>query len=147
MDPVEFYEFARATLRSRRPVDCRVAIGRAYYAVFNVAAKLLRQAGCKIDDGPQGHGQAFNYLLSVTSVPSVVDAGSWMRDTRGSRNKADYKLDDTTVEHFPTADLIVTEAGQHIQELNTAFKGSSLRQVTADLALYKEKMQPGYKGQ
>ena len=73
MDPVEFFEFTRATLKcNKRAVDCRVAIGRAYYSVFNVAAQLLRQSGYKIDDGPQGHGQAFNFLLNVTSVSDRI---------------------------------------------------------------------------
>jgi hypothetical protein len=143
MDPAEFHAFAVATLRNKRPVDCRVAIGRAYYAVFNVAAQLLRRGGCKIDDGPQGHGQAFNFLLNVASNPDVVDAGSWMRDTRSSRNKADYKLDDVTVEHFLTAELIVTEAGSHIEALRVAFREPSLPGIIADLNIYKQKMQAG----
>ena len=51
------------------------------------------------------------------------------------------------VEHFPTADLIVTEAGQHIQELRAAFKDAIFtHRVLADLTLYKQKMQPGYRG-
>ena len=145
MDAEEFQRFALATVKGGRPVDCRVAISRAYYAIFNVAGDLLRSAGCPIGFGADAHGKVPQHLLSVVADPAVAKAGSWIGEMKGVRNKADYRMSDTLIEYAPTAELWVREAGHHIAALKTAFAGANRASILADLRSYEAKMQPGYR--
>ena len=145
MDPEEFQRFALATVKGGRPVDCRVAISRAYYAIFNVAADLLRNAGCTIGFGPDAHGKVPQHLPSVTADPAVRMEGSWIGEMKGVRNKADYRMTDTLIEYAPTAELWVRESARHIAALKAAFAGANRAGILADLRSYEAKMQPGYR--
>ncbi len=145
MDPESFQRFAEATVKGGRPVDCRVAIGRAYYAIFNVAADLLRNAGCTIGFGADAHGKVPQHLLSVTADPAVAKAGSWIGEMKGVRNKADYRMAETLIEYSPTAELWVREAAHHITALKAAFAGANRARILADLRSYEAKMQPGFR--
>ena len=145
MDPEEFQHFALSTVKGGRPVDCRVAISRSYYAVFNVAGDLLRSAGCSISFGADAHGKVPQHLLSVTTEPAIVKAGSWIGEMKGVRNKADYRMTDTLIEHPPTAELWVREASHYIAVLKSAFAGANRVRILGDLRSYEAKMQPGYR--
>jgi hypothetical protein len=145
MDPEDFQRFALTTLQGGRPVDCRVAISRAYYAIFNVAADLLRNAGCTISFGTDAHGKVPQHLLSVAANPAVAKAGSWIGEMKGVRNKADYRMADATIEYRPTAELWVREASNHIAAMKAAFAGTNRAGILADLRSYEAKMQPGYR--
>ena len=70
MDPRDFHSQAVALLRGGRPVDCRSAISRAYYAAFHVAAQLLRTNGFSILENHTAHEQVTRHLLGSTSKHS-----------------------------------------------------------------------------
>ncbi len=145
MNPEDFQEFALAIIKGGRPVDCRVALSRSYYAVFNVAADLLRQAGCNIGFGADAHGKIPQHLLSVAADSDLPKAGSWLGEMKGVRNKADYRMSDTLIENRPTAELWIREASNQIAVLKAAFAGVNRAAILADLRLYETKMQPGYR--
>lgn len=137
MDPEEFQRFAMETIKGGRPVDCRVAIGRAYYSVFNVAADLLRNAGCTISFGADAHGKVAQHLLSIAVAPVIAKAGSWIAQMKGLRNKADYRMDDSQTEHAPTAELWTREASHYITALKDGFAGTNRTRILADLRSYE----------
>src|SRR4051794_25133410 len=58
MDPRDFHALAaRLTAGTApAPADCRTAINRSYYAVFNVAAEHLRSMGFPVGKGAAAHG-------------------------------------------------------------------------------------------
>lgn len=139
MGPEEFLLFAEKTVQGARPVDHRVAIGRAYYGLFNFAAELLRSCQCNIPENPGAYGAVRDYLLAVTCQQTVMDAGSWIGDAKGARNKADYNLTDKKIEGRNLANLLVQEARIHFNNLTTTFAQNRL-EIIADLRAYQEKI-------
>lgn len=107
--PRDFLAVAAELVRVGRPAYCSTAIGRAYYAAFNVAAELLRNAGFTIGKGPQGHGDVVKHLLGCGDA-TVRRAGSQIDDLRAMRKKADYRMDATDVEDARTAAALVIGA-------------------------------------
>lgn len=105
------------------PVNHRVALGRAYYCAFNVAAELLRAAGCQIPQNAGAHGVICRLLQEVKCDPTVYAAGAWINSARGVRNKADYELFDTKVEGRNLAERFVLSARKHVTALRSAFAG------------------------
>lgn len=66
MDPRDFHALAvrLATGTAPAAADCRTAISRAYYAVFNVAAEHLRGMGFPIGKGAAAHGEVQKCLAN-----------------------------------------------------------------------------------
>lgn len=123
MKAEEFLNFAEATVKGGAPVHFRVAIGRAYYGAFNVAAELLRAAGCHIPNNAGAHGVVCRLLQEVKCDLTVYEAGAWINSGRGVRNKADYELLDRKVEGKNIAERFVLSARHHVTALRVAFTG------------------------
>lgn len=138
MDPRAFHEVAEEVARVGRPAHARTAIGRAYYAAFNVAAGILRDNGFTIGKGPQGHGDVVKHLLGASDA-AVRRVGSQVDDLRGRRNKADYRMDATDVEDPKTAVALVAEAGRLITTLEAAFSGPDHAAIVASIQDWKRK--------
>ena len=87
MDPAEFLRFASNTIKRGRPVDCRVAVSRAYYGVFNIARQVL---GNDLPDyflwSPR-HFTAFSATLS-----GVGAAGAQLESDRNNSMYANWFL-------------------------------------------------------
>jgi hypothetical protein len=93
MDPHDFLSLA-AELVAGTAVDaakCRTAIGRSYYAVFNVAGDHLRGLGFVIGKGAAAHGEV-QKCLSNCGEPALAAVASKLNDLHTSRNRADYQL-------------------------------------------------------
>src|SRR5271163_4382234 len=57
MDPRDLLDLARKLALGATAADRRTAVGRSYYAVFNVAAEHLRTLGFRISRGAAAHGE------------------------------------------------------------------------------------------
>ena len=137
MDPRDFHSQAVALLRGGRPVDCRSAISRAYYAAFHVAAQLLRTNGFSILENHTAHEQVTRHLLG-SGDPTVMAIASQLGDLRGMRNKADYRLALATVGNVKTAQVWVAAAGQHIETLTQAFAGPNRDSIVEAIGRWKK---------
>jgi hypothetical protein len=138
MDPRAFHTQAVDLLRGGQPADCRSAISRAYYAAFNVAAALLRANGFPILENHTSHEQVRRHLLGSNNA-GVMGVGSQLGDLRGMRNKADYKLALSAVEDVRAAQVVVTTAGKHIRDLDSAFTGPDRERIVAAILEWKKK--------
>jgi uncharacterized protein (UPF0332 family) len=138
MDPRDFHTQAVNLLRAGQPADCRSAISRAYYAAFHVAATILRSNGFAILENHHAHEQVTRHLLG-SGHPAVVAVASQLRELRGMRNKADYRLSLAVVEAVKTAQMSVANAGGHIRTLETSFGGPDRDQIVANIAAWKSK--------
>src|SRR6185503_2773546 len=91
MDPRDFRTLAVVLVKPGAPANNRTAIGRAYYAAFNVALNHLRAEGFQIKQNNSAHEEVTRHL-AWSNDADVQRAGSQIQDLRGKRNKADYKL-------------------------------------------------------
>ena len=138
MDPREFLAVAAEVLARGQPAHCRTAIGRAYYAAFNVGANILRGNGFTIGKGPQGHGDVVKHLLGCSDA-TVRRAGSQLDDLRAMRNKSDYRMDASDVEDAKTAGTLLIESDRLMTSVETAFSGLRRADVVSSIQDWKRK--------
>jgi uncharacterized protein (UPF0332 family) len=74
----------------------RAAVGRAYYCAFH-RAKSLVEDGCGIvlPGGAEVH-KKLQFCLEQSQNAEVVEIGDRLQSLREERNRADYKLADST---------------------------------------------------
>ena len=60
MKGADFLIVAKDLLKAQSEAALRSAISRAYYALFNSAAEVLREWGFTVSDGPGAHGEIRN---------------------------------------------------------------------------------------
>ncbi len=69
MDPREFLRFAKDLVNAKPDaVACRIAIGRSYYAVFNVALEMLKELVISLDKQKDSHWEVAK-ILAVQRRP------------------------------------------------------------------------------
>lgn len=141
MDPRDFHKLAIRLAGGSSAADCRTAIGRAYYAVFNVGAQHLRNLGFKVRKGPGAHGEV-QLCLANSGDADVMRAASDIGLLHSRRNKADYQLDHRDVEDPAVVRTVVDSAGQRIVTLDTAFTGP--RRAVIHAAITKWRRENGY---
>lgn len=141
MDPRDFLTQANRLVSGATPADCRTAIGRAYYAAFNVAAAHLRDIGIPIGKGPAGHGEV-RLCLANSGDPAVADTALEIRDLHGPRIRADYQMNPSDVERPGSARTSVDLAAAVIQTLDSAFRGP--RRPAIEAAIRQWRRANGY---
>jgi len=143
MDPRDFHSLAVRLVAgaSAAAVDCRTAIGRSYYPVFNVAADHLRQQGFRIGKGAAAHGEV-QKCLSNSGEPVLATVASELNDLHTNRNRADYQLGPGDVEKPAIAQNIAAMAGRLIQYLDASFGGPKNGPIY--LAIQKWRRDNGY---
>ena len=85
----DFLAVAKAMLQLRTEAAFRSAISRAYYALFNSAARLLRELGFTIAQSPSGHGDVKNFFFNC-GIDQAVGFARALDELRTKRNLADY---------------------------------------------------------
>jgi hypothetical protein len=135
MDPREFQTIAGrlAATRAYGAAGYRTAIGRAYYAVFNIAVNVLDELGLVPSGGPQVHEQTIS-LLKASGDSELPGIGGQINDLRTSRNHANYHLDRLDVEKFTYAQAAVETAEDIIANFDK-FLADSVRRRTAILSI------------
>jgi hypothetical protein len=91
MDGRDFLHVAQNLMAEPTEAECRTAVGRAYYASFNVAADLLRALGFTIPKSAAAHGDVRNRLAAARH-PDIVRAAAMLGDLHSRRIRADYVL-------------------------------------------------------
>jgi hypothetical protein len=143
MDPRDFHSLALRLVSSASATaaDCRTAVGRSYYAVFNVAADHLRRQGFRIGKGAAAHGEV-QKCLSNSGEPVLATVASELNDLHTSRNRADYQLGPGDVENPAIARNVAAMAGRLIQYLDGSFGGVNSGSIYA--AIQKWRRDNGY---
>ena len=106
----------------------RTAIGRAYYAAFNIGAEFLRAQQLNVPRSGWGHKYVSRALGSSGNL-SVRRAGQQLNDLRTQRNRADYDMRREDVEKRATARLNVAQAARIIAVLDSLPALSSAAQI------------------
>lgn len=126
MDPRDFHrlaaKLASGPTTNLSAAECRTAISRSYYAVFNVAAEQLRKLGFPVGKGAAAHGE-IQKCLANSGDAALAAVASDLGDLHASRNRADYQLDKPDVEKAVNAQAVAALAGNLIQALDGAFQG------------------------
>jgi hypothetical protein len=85
MDPERFLDLAKLLRGGTASAEmCRTAIGRAYYAAFNVGVGALLDIGIQPNQSPSGHGELRN-CLGACNDPELRRANARL-GTLHSRN-------------------------------------------------------------
>ncbi len=111
MDPREFLRFAKDLVNAKPDaVACRIAIGRSYYAVFNVALEMLKELVISLDKQKDSHWEVAKILQS-SGDPDIRNACGALSTLKAQRKSADYEMDDANVETPQKAGLAVGAGG------------------------------------
>jgi hypothetical protein len=136
MNPREFQRLAIHLASGNSPAECRTAIGRSYYAVFNVSADLLRSLNIRIVRGPAAHSEVQNCLFNGGD-PDVARVASELGELHSLRNRADYQLDKADAESATNATLAADLAGELIGTLDRVFSGPGRLRVQAEIMAWR----------
>ena len=142
MNPREFQKLASELAAGKTPAEIRTAISRAYYATHNVGAEILSAVGCRISEGPSGHGDVWN-RLSNSGDSEIMKVGSQLSNLYAMRIHADYRLYRTDVENQKTAQGLVEQANRMIKILDENFSGSKRTQIIKAIKDWERKVSGG----
>jgi hypothetical protein len=118
MDPVRFLDLAKVLKGGTASAEmCRTAIGRAYYAAFNVGVEALLAIGIQPSQSPSGHGELRN-CLGACNDPELRRANARLSTLHSRRIRADYEMSDPVVETRAEADTACHEATEVINLFN-----------------------------
>jgi uncharacterized protein (UPF0332 family) len=116
MNPERFLDLARRLMEAGGPEDCRTAISRAYYAVFNVAEKLL--ARMNFHRPKRDYHPVLQKRLMASGDSALCRVGSDLGDLHEERVLADYHMQNKPPESRENAAAAVTKAEEMIGILN-----------------------------
>src|SRR5437660_49553 len=136
MDPRDFQRLAVTLCAGGKPADLRCAVGRAYYAAFNVAAAMLRIWGVPIARNAASHGEVLRYLGNSGDA-DLIAAGHKLGTLRSRRNAADYDLTATDVEQPKTVRSLVETAGRLIETMDRSADPSRAARIKTALEAYR----------
>ncbi len=111
----------------QRRREWRTAVGRAYYASFHVARRLLADLGFLVPRADRAHSY-LSLRLQNSGDPGEDKAGADFNSLRQRRNQADYDL--LVPMSRALAAIQVRTAQQIIQELDAARLEPTRTQIT-----------------
>src|SRR4249919_133567 len=128
MNPRDFHALAVHMAAGNTPAEHRTAVGRSYYAVFNVAADWLREFGFRVGRGAAAHGEVQKCLYN-SGNSEIVHVASELGVLHALRNRADHQLDKGDVEFPINATQSADLAGELISTLDRVASGSDRPQI------------------
>ncbi len=105
--------------------ECRCAIGRAYYAAYNVAVDFLDRIGFATTNSHNCH-QAVQYALNQSGNASLRDVSTFLNVLHTERRLADYEMRNTRPEGVEHADRMVRLAEKAIEFVEAVQSNTSL---------------------
>lgn len=141
MDARDYLKLAMELSGRGRPVDLRAAVGRAYYAAFNVAAELLRGWNIPVTRNAGGHGEVLRLLGNAGDVELNQVTNELVR-LRNKRNAADYDLAAKDVEDPRTVEILVDRSGWVINTLDRCAAPARSVKIIAAIQEYRRKIAP-----
>lgn len=136
MQAIDFQSQAELLVQEASPASVRSAISRSYYGAFNFAVETLDGLGVKVVRNADGHDKACKYLRNSGDDEARIAAES-LRNLRAKRNRADYELTRTDIEHQGTAETLVVEGRSVIDALRACCAGARGQQIAAGIQAYR----------
>src|SRR5262249_45562525 len=99
MNERDFLTLAATLAGGPTEAEWRTAVGRAYYAAFHVARRLLEDLGFTVPRADRAHGYLGLRLQNCGDLPAQ-QAGADLDGLRRLRNRADYDL------HHPVDQMV-----------------------------------------
>lgn len=129
MDAKEFLVVAQKLVQMRGEAAIRSAFSRAYYAVFNIGNRLLKELGFVLAKDAEAHEQLY-MRLNNCGIQEIKETAVWLRDLRKKCVFADYDMDNTGFQshaecelHIARAKLVITQLeGCYLQPLRNQLK-------------------------
>lgn len=121
MNPAQFCEIAGFLLAAKptEPAAIRSAVSRAYYALYHVVAGRLLAAGIQLPVKRSECHELVYRILSGAHGEELKTIAISLNDLRHHRNRADYELDDKSIESLANAKTIVEKTSKRISKFNT----------------------------
>jgi hypothetical protein len=141
MDPREFNRLALELSRRQEPASLRAAIGRSYYAAFNVAAEMLRRWNVPVARSAAGHGEIIRYLFNSGDA-ALAEVSVKLDILRKRRNVADYDLSAADVENLKSAQSTAATAKHLIDVMDQCLDPARSAKIIAAIAEYRRKIAP-----
>ena len=117
MQPNEFLTVALDLARgSSSAAAKRTAVSRAYYASHHIGANVIQALGGRVGGGSSAHGKVFGSLCGC-GVREVEKLGQKIWSLHGWRRRADYVLNDTSVEKDSNVQQVLQDATEIINNL------------------------------
>jgi uncharacterized protein (UPF0332 family) len=130
----DFLTLATVLAGGATEASWRTAVGRAYYAAFHVARRLLEDVGFAVPRADRAHTYLSFRLQNCGDAP-VETAGAKLQVLRTNRNLVDYDLRRSIGQ--PAARLLVAEADKIIRALDVARSQPTRSQIAAAMRVYE----------
>lgn len=91
-NPTDFLTIANRFQSSGSEAERRTAVGRSYYAVYNLLIGALSKEGVHFEENADDHRMLVYYLIG-SKVREAERAGEALKYLRNSRNDADYDME------------------------------------------------------
>jgi uncharacterized protein (UPF0332 family) len=141
MDAREFLKLATELSQRARPADLRAAVGRAYYAVFNFAAEMLRGWNIPVTRNASAHGEIQRYLANSGDA-ELGHVQLELGRLRAQRNAADYDLTARHVEDRTIVQASVAKAAALISAMEQCVAPARSVKIIAAIQDYRKKIAP-----
>ena len=136
MDPMRFLDLATVLKGgSTTAENCRTAIGRAYYAAFNVGVEALRAIGIQPSRNPSGHGELRN-CLGACNDPDLRKANAHFGGTPRPEDPASTHMSDPVVETRRRRTRRAGGQREVIDVLNKLIHDASLDSARSEMKRY-----------
>jgi uncharacterized protein (UPF0332 family) len=142
MDPRDFYQIATSLATSQKPGERRTAVGRAYYAAYNVAATFLRDLKVTIEKKPESHKKVQEFL-SNSGDKEITEIAHKLETMRTMRNHADYDLDNPTPENPQKVEINIALAKNFIKAIDKC-SSENKRLAVVETNVQKWREENGY---
>lgn len=114
MAPMRFLDLARVLKGGTDSAEkYRTAIGRAYYAAFNVGVETLEAIGIRPSHGAGGHGN-LRHCLGACTDRELRRASARLAALHSRRIRADYEMSDPGIETRKEAETAYMDATETI---------------------------------
>ena len=120
------------------PAEYRTALSRAYYGAFHIAIVFLAELGITL---PRDHGEVCRCLYE-SGDPDCTEAGRKLSDLQSVRVRADYRLDDSTVERSLAARLGLENAHEIRSLLDRCRQEPRSVAIKAGIEAYRRRISP-----
>jgi hypothetical protein len=139
MDAKEFLAVAQKLVQMRGEAAIRSAFSRAYYAVFNIGNKLLKELGFVLAKDAEAHEQLY-MRLNNCGIPEIKETAVWLRDLRKKRVWADYEMDKSGFQSHTECELNIARAKLIIVQLESYYQPPLRNQLKDGIQEYERKI-------
>lgn len=138
MEGKEFLTVALKLAQMRIEAAMRSAYSRAYYAAFNVGAKLLTDLGFSLPKDASAHDQLY-FRLNNCGISDIREVAALLKDLRIKRIHADYDMKSRGFQSHTECELDIARAKLIIAQLESCYQQPLRNQLKDGIQDYERK--------